>query len=77
MIASMRAKKQKTNGLADAMDRIRIEQDMTYEAMAKKIGITGSGLYRLVHDGRTPNDRTAFKIARAYPELAKELEGLR
>lgn len=49
-----------------ALNRIRLDEDLTYDALAAQIGLsTGSVLFRLLH--RTeggPLDRTVHKVRR-------------
>lgn len=54
-----------TKALADELNRIRLDDDRSYAALAADIGIDPGALYRLLNDDeRDPWDRTVHKIRR-------------
>lgn len=46
----------------EELSRIRLEEDLTFTELAAKVGMDGSGLHRLLHDGRQPQERTLYRI---------------
>lgn len=57
------------------LNRLRIERDLTYDKMAREIGITPQNLYRLLN---TPNpnlfDRTLYRIRKYLRRQGVNLE---
>jgi transcriptional regulator with XRE-family HTH domain len=59
---------QTTNELAQ-LNELRLEEGLTYEALAEMVGIEASTLHRaLRHPDRRPYDRTLHKIRRFLDE---------
>lgn len=46
------------------LDRIRLDEDLSYGALAKQIGISESNLSRALRRVHDPRDRTLHKIRR-------------
>lgn len=45
------------------LNRIRLEEDLTYTELAARVGMKdASSLNRLLREGRTPQERTLYKI---------------
>ncbi len=50
--------------LLDQVNRLRLEEDLTYLDLAEQIGINASALHRILNRQVAPMDRTLFKIRR-------------
>jgi transcriptional regulator with XRE-family HTH domain len=50
--------------LVDEVNRIRLEEDLSYAALATAIGIDPGALYKILNGRSDPWDRTLFKIRR-------------
>jgi len=49
----------------------RIENDLTFEVMSKAIGITAGALSKIENEKVRPNERTIYKIYKAFPEFRR------
>ena len=55
--------------MVDELNRIRLDDDRSYNALAADIGIDSAALYKLLNDDtRDPWDRTVHKIRRFLTE---------
>lgn len=52
------------------LDQIRLDEDLTYQALAERIGISHTILVRALHRTTEPRDRTLHKMRR-YLESRK------
>lgn len=54
-----------TREAIDALHRVRLDRDLSYEALAEELGLSRRNLFRLMNDKRaTMHDRTLHKIRR-------------
>jgi transcriptional regulator with XRE-family HTH domain len=54
-----------TREAIEALHRVRLDRDLSYEALAEELGLSRRNLFRLMNDKRaTMHDRTLHKIRR-------------
>ena len=53
-----------------ALKQFRIERDMKVFQVAAAIGVTASTVSRIERGKTKPNDRTLYKILKAFPTIA-------
>ncbi len=46
------------------LNRIRLDDDLSYNRLADEIGVAAGALYRTLQKGAQPHDRTLHKIRR-------------
>lgn len=63
----MQDKKQQS--IAEQVRAIRLKNDLTYEQFGEKAGVAGPTIYRIEKGIVDPNERTVYKIKKAFPEL--------
>jgi transcriptional regulator with XRE-family HTH domain len=65
----MERNKQKKETIAGRLKRFRIENDLTLEQIANKAGLAAPTVYRIENGLAEPNERTLYKLGRAFPQL--------
>jgi len=50
------------------LNRLRLEEDLTYAELGDRVGIDGGALHRILNGQSDPIDRTLFKIRRFLAE---------
>ncbi|HYM24968.1 MAG TPA: helix-turn-helix transcriptional regulator [Vicinamibacterales bacterium] len=63
--------------LVDELNRIRLDENISYAELGAQIGIDGGALYKILNGRSDPYDRTLHKIQRFLEERAEKSGGRR
>lgn len=60
---------QKKKMIASKLKQFRLERDLTLAEIASKAGVGVPTVYRIENGIAEPNERTLYKLEKAFPEL--------
>ena len=57
--------------LGARLKQLRIERNLTLAQMGDIVGLTPAAVWKIEQGDVTPNDRSAYRIKQAFPEISK------